>query len=74
MVHLLSGMQCITGINAVPDQAYSIGGIYRWKDGRNMPDVQTTTFLYRACAGVRPPDSRHGDARDYANTRFAWSD
>ena len=46
MVHLLSGMQCITGINAVPDQAYSIGGIYRWKDGRNMPDVQTTTFLY----------------------------
>ena len=46
MVHLLSGMQCITGINAVPDQAYSVGGIYRWKDGRNMPDVQTTTFLY----------------------------
>jgi predicted dehydrogenase len=46
MVHLLSGMQCITGINAVPDQAYSVGGIYRWKDGRNMPDVQTTTFTY----------------------------
>jgi predicted dehydrogenase len=46
MVHLLSGMQYITGITAVPDQAYSIGGIYRWKDGRNMPDVQTTTFTY----------------------------
>ena len=46
MVHLLSGMQCITGINAAPDQAYSVGGIYRWKDGRNMPDVQTTTFTY----------------------------
>jgi predicted dehydrogenase len=46
MVHLLSGMQCITGINAVPDQVYSVGGIYRWKDGRNMPDVQTTTFTY----------------------------
>ncbi len=46
MVHLLSGMQCITGINAVPEEAYSVGGIYRWKDGRNMPDVQTTTFTY----------------------------
>ena len=48
MVHLVSGMQCITGINAVPDQAYSVGGIHRWKDGRNMPDVQTTTFSYGA--------------------------
>jgi hypothetical protein len=46
MVHLLSGTQCITGINAVPDSAYSVGGIFRWKDGRNMPDVQTTTFVY----------------------------
>ena len=48
MVHLLSGTQCITGINAVPDQAYSIGGIHRWKDGRDMPDVQTTLFTYGA--------------------------
>jgi predicted dehydrogenase len=46
MVHLLSGMQCITGINAVPDEAFSIGGIHRWKDGRNMPDVQTTAFMF----------------------------
>jgi predicted dehydrogenase len=46
MVHLLSGMQCISGINAIPDQAYSMGGIHRWKDGRNMPDVQTTLFTY----------------------------
>lgn len=46
MVHLLSGTQCITGINAIPDQTYSVGGIYRWKDGRDMPDVQTTLFTY----------------------------
>ncbi len=46
MVHLVSGMQCVTGINAVPDQAYTFGGIHRWKDGRNMPDVQTTVFAY----------------------------
>lgn len=46
MVHLLSGMQYVTGINAIPDRAYSIGGIRRWKDGRNMPDIQTTAFMY----------------------------
>ncbi len=46
MVHLLSGMQFVTGINAIPDQATSVGGIYRWKDGRNMPDVQITSFRY----------------------------
>ena len=46
MVHLLSGMQFATGINAVPDQATAIGGIFRWKDGRNMPDVQDMLFRY----------------------------
>ncbi len=48
MVHLLSGMQCVTGINAVPEQVYSVGGIHRWKDGRDMPDVQTTALTYGA--------------------------
>ena len=46
MVHLLSGMQYTTGINAVPDQTFSFGAIERWKDGRDMPDVQTTIFQY----------------------------
>jgi predicted dehydrogenase len=46
MVHLVSGMQFVTGINAIPDQATTIGGIYRWKDGRNMPDVQSTVLQY----------------------------
>jgi predicted dehydrogenase len=46
MVHLLTGMQFITGINAIPDKASSIGGIYRWKDGRNMPDLMVTNFAY----------------------------
>ncbi len=46
MVHLLSGMQFATGINAVPEQATTVGGIYRWKDGRNMPDVQSTVLQY----------------------------
>ncbi|HTZ88825.1 MAG TPA: Gfo/Idh/MocA family oxidoreductase [Alloacidobacterium sp.] len=46
MVHLVSGMQFITGINAIPDQATTVAGIYRWKDGRNMPDVQSTVLQY----------------------------
>jgi predicted dehydrogenase len=46
MVHLLSGMQFATGINAIPNQAFSVGVIERWKDGRNMPDVMNTVFLY----------------------------
>ena len=46
MVHLLSGTQFVTGINQIPDMAISVGGIYRWKDGRNMPDLMVTTFAY----------------------------
>ena len=46
MVHLVSGMQYVTGLNQMPDMALSVGGIHRWKDGRNMPDLQVTTFLY----------------------------
>ncbi len=46
MVHLLSGMQFVTGINQMPDLAFTVGGIVRWPDGRNMPDLMVTTFLY----------------------------
>lgn len=46
MVHLVSGMQFATGVNAVPDEATTIAGIYRWKDGRDMPDVQSTVLRY----------------------------
>ena len=47
MVHLLSGTQFITGINQMPDSAYSIGGLFRCNEnGRNMPDLQVTTFQY----------------------------
>ena len=46
MVHLISGMQFVLGINEAPRQASAMGGIYRWKDGRNMPDVHTVLFQY----------------------------
>ena len=46
MVHLISGMQFVMGINEAPRQASAMGGIYRWKDGRNMPDMHTVLFQY----------------------------
>ena len=46
LVHLISGMMFMLGINEPPKQAMSMGGILRWKDGRNMPDVQATLYYY----------------------------
>src|SRR3954470_17509976 len=46
LVHLISGMLFMTGMNEAPRQAMAAGGIRRWKDGRNMPDVHCTLFQY----------------------------
>jgi predicted dehydrogenase len=46
LVHLISGMQYILGINAAPSRTMAMGGILRWKDGRNMPDVHASLFDY----------------------------
>src|SRR5206468_1589216 len=40
--------QFMLGINEPPKQAMSVGGIRRWKDGRNMPDVHATIYYYGA--------------------------
>jgi predicted dehydrogenase len=47
MVHLISGMQFVLGINEAPRKASAFGGIYRWKDGRNTPDVHPVLFEYK---------------------------
>jgi predicted dehydrogenase len=46
LVHLVSGMQYVLGINEPPKRAMAMGGILRWKDGRNMPDVHASLFEY----------------------------
>jgi predicted dehydrogenase len=46
LVHLISGMQFVLGINEAPKSASALGGIYRWKDGRNTPDVHPVLFEY----------------------------
>ncbi len=46
LVHLVSGMMFMLGLNEPPKRVLSSGGILRWKDGRNMPDVHATLFEY----------------------------
>jgi len=46
MVHLISGMLFTLGWNEPPRSASALGGIFRWKDGRNMPDTHLVVFDY----------------------------
>jgi predicted dehydrogenase len=64
MVHLLSGMLYTLGWNEPPRSASALGGIVRWKDGRNMPDVHMVLFDYhgvpvyvRLNLGAETPES-----------------
>jgi predicted dehydrogenase len=45
-VHLLSGIQCVSGINAVPSRAYSSGSLTHFNDGRDFPDLLATVYDY----------------------------
>ncbi len=45
-VHLLTGIHYVAGIAAPPERAFSSGGLFRWKDGRDVPDVMTTLYDY----------------------------
>ena len=46
LVHLVSGMMYMLDMNSAPSQAMAVGGIRRWKDGRNMPDVHAVSYYY----------------------------
>src|SRR5581483_1399796 len=45
-VHLLTALHYIAGITAPPASAASKGGLYRWKDGRDVPDVHSVLLEY----------------------------
>jgi len=45
-VHLLSGIQCVSGINAIPSRTYSSGSLTHFKDGRDFPDLLATLYDY----------------------------
>ena len=46
LVHLVSGILYGLSLNEPPKRAMATGGILRWKDGRNMPDVHASLFEY----------------------------
>ena len=46
MVHLISGMMATLGWNEIPRSATALGGIFRFNDGRDMPDFHTVLFDY----------------------------
>ena len=45
-VHLISGIMFITGTNTTPSRAQTTGGLFRWKDGRQFPDLIETYYDY----------------------------
>jgi predicted dehydrogenase len=45
-VHLLTGIHHVAGITEPPQRALSAGGLFRWNDGRDVPDVMTTLYEY----------------------------
>jgi len=45
-IHHLTGIHYVLGITAPPKRAFSQGGLYRWHDGRDVPDVLTTVYDY----------------------------
>ena len=46
-VHLLTGIHFIAGITAPPLRAESMGGLFRWKEDRDVPDLMWTLYDYR---------------------------
>jgi predicted dehydrogenase len=46
MVHLISGMLYTLGWNEAPRSASALGGIFRFNDGRDMPDFHAVLFDY----------------------------
>jgi predicted dehydrogenase len=45
-VHLLSGIQCVSGINQAPSRALSTGTLTHFNDGRDFPDLLATLYDY----------------------------
>src|SRR5258708_22223434 len=45
-VHLISGIHFITGTDTIAQRAQSSGGLYHFKDGREIPDLLETFYDY----------------------------
>ncbi|HUZ46233.1 MAG TPA: Gfo/Idh/MocA family oxidoreductase [Terriglobia bacterium] len=45
-IHSLTGIHCAMDVKAPPKRAATMGGLFRWHDGRDFPDVMTTVYDY----------------------------
>lgn len=45
-IHHLTGIHYVLNVTAPPKRAFTQGGLYRWHDGRDVPDVMTTVYDY----------------------------
>ncbi len=45
-VHELTGIHTVMDVKAPPSRASSSGGLFRWKDGREVPDELATLYEY----------------------------
>jgi len=45
-VHLITGYHYIAGITAPPSRATTMGGLFRWKEHREVPDILWTLYEY----------------------------
>jgi len=45
-IHSLTGIHYAMDITAPPKRAATMGGLFRWNDGRDVPDVMTTVYEY----------------------------
>ena len=53
-VHMLTGIHYIAGITAPPRRASSMGGVFRWTENREAPDLIWTLFEYPSfCLSMR---------------------
>lgn len=46
IVHMMSGINFAMGTNQPPDRTLAVGGLFRWKDGRDEPDVHVVLYDY----------------------------
>jgi predicted dehydrogenase len=46
-VHMITSIHYVTGVQEPPFRAQSTGGIFRFDDGRDVPDTLSTVFTYR---------------------------
>ena len=45
-VHMLTGIHFVAGLTAPPLRAATMGGIFRWTENREVPDLSWTLFEY----------------------------